>query len=203
MNLIKNLHQEKVSGVTITNNGIKDSKTVIKSLESKGVLLKGITRKITSQEEGFLNFLRPLITAGIPLIRNVLTPLAKNLLLQLGLLVRKLAADVAIQKKSYGSGHLSDLASRTTALIISSEETWDIMKWAESLEESGMLVKRIRETVKNEKNQQRWGFLPMLLGALAAGTLGNELAGRGVTRAREGTIKAGKFLTLPHPLTNF
>ena len=44
MNLIKNLHQEKVSVVTITNNGIKDSNTVIKSLESKGVLLKGITR---------------------------------------------------------------------------------------------------------------------------------------------------------------
>ena len=54
---------------------------------------------------------------------NVLTPLAKNLLLQLGLLVRKLAADVAIQKKIYGSGHLSNLASRTRALIISSEET--------------------------------------------------------------------------------
>ena len=42
-------------------------------------------------------------------MRNVLTPLAKNLLLQLGLLVRKLAADVAIQKKSYGSGHLSEI----------------------------------------------------------------------------------------------
>ena len=32
----------------------------------------------------------------------------------------------------------------------------------------------------------------MLLGALAAGVLGNELAGRGVTRAGEDTIKAGK-----------
>ena len=160
--------------------------TVIKSLESKGVLLKGITRKITSQEEGFLNFLRPLITAVIPLMGNVLTPLAKNLLLQLGLLVRKLAADVAIQKKSYGSGHLSEI------LVKKREETWDIMKRAESLEESGILVKGIRETVKNENNQQKWGFLPMLLGALAAGTLGNELAGRGVTRAGEYTIKAGK-----------
>ena len=43
-----------------------------------------------------------------------------------------------------------------------------------------------------KKNQQKWRFLPMLLGALAAGVLGNELAGRGVTRAGEDTIKAGK-----------
>ena len=66
------------------------------------------------------------------------------------------------------------------------------MKRAESLEESGILVKGIRETVKNEKNQKKWGFLPMLLGALAAGVLGNELAGRGVIRAGEDAIKAGK-----------
>ena len=39
---------------------------VIKSLEKRGILLKGTTTKITSQEEGFLNFLRPLMTAGLP-----------------------------------------------------------------------------------------------------------------------------------------
>ena len=32
---------------------------VIKSLENRGILLKGTTRKITSQEGGFLNILRP------------------------------------------------------------------------------------------------------------------------------------------------
>ena len=35
---------------------------VIKSLENRGILLKGTTRKITIQEGGFLNFLRPLMT---------------------------------------------------------------------------------------------------------------------------------------------
>ena len=34
---------------------------VIKSSENRGILLKRITRKITSQERGFLNFLGPLI----------------------------------------------------------------------------------------------------------------------------------------------
>ena len=65
------------TGITLTNNEIKDIIKVIKSLENRGMLLKRITRKITSQEGGFLNFLRPLMTTGLPLIKNVLTPFAK------------------------------------------------------------------------------------------------------------------------------
>ena len=55
--------------------------TVIKSLENRGILLKGTTRKITSQEGGFLNILRPLKAAGLPLMKKILTPIAKNILL--------------------------------------------------------------------------------------------------------------------------
>ena len=44
------------SGISLTNNEIKDIIKVIKSLENAGILLKGPTRKITSQEGGFLNF---------------------------------------------------------------------------------------------------------------------------------------------------
>ena len=43
---------------------------VLKSLENRGVLLKGTTSKITSQEGRFLNFLRPLMTAGLPYVCN-------------------------------------------------------------------------------------------------------------------------------------
>ena len=71
----------KVDGITLTNNEIKDIMKVITSLENRGILLKGTTRKITSQEGGFLNFLRPLMTAGLPLMKSVLTPLAKSVLL--------------------------------------------------------------------------------------------------------------------------
>ena len=76
----------------------KDNST-IKSLETRGVLLKGTTRKITSQEGGFLNFLRSLITAGLLLMNSVLTPLSKNVLLPFGLSAGMSAADAAIQKK--------------------------------------------------------------------------------------------------------
>ena len=58
---------------------------VIKSLEKRGILLKGTTKKIAGQERGFLNFLRPLMAAGLPLIKNVLTPLAKSTLLRFAL----------------------------------------------------------------------------------------------------------------------
>ena len=58
---------------------------VIKSLEKRGILLKGTTKKIGGQERGFLNFLRSLMAAGLPLIKNVLTPLAKSTLLRFAL----------------------------------------------------------------------------------------------------------------------
>ena len=84
--------------MTLTNNQIKDIIKVIKSLENRGILLKGTTTKTDSQEGGFLNFLSPLMTAGLPLMKNVLTPLAKSVLIPLGLSARMSAADVAIQK---------------------------------------------------------------------------------------------------------
>ena len=52
---------------------------VIKSLEKRGNLLKETTRKSTSQEGGFLNFLKPLIAAGLPLMKNVPMVLAKGI----------------------------------------------------------------------------------------------------------------------------
>ena len=66
------------SAITLTNNEIKDIIKVIKSLENGGILLKGTTTKITSHEGGFLNFLRPVMTAVSPLMKSVLTPLAKS-----------------------------------------------------------------------------------------------------------------------------
>ena len=51
---------------------------VIKALDNRGILLKWTTRKVASQDWGFLNFLRPLMTAGLQLMKNVLNPLVKS-----------------------------------------------------------------------------------------------------------------------------
>ena len=131
------------------------------------------------------------MTAGLPLMKNVLTPLAKNVLLPFGLSAGISAADAAIQKKLYGS--------RTTVLIISNEEMDDIMKIVKSLEESGLLIKGISETNKNEAKEQKGRFLPMLLGTLVASILGNALTGKGVKRVGEGTIRAGENFQY-HPI---
>ena len=46
---------------------------VIEFLENRGILWKGTTRKFTTQEGGFPKFLKPLMTAGLPLMKNVPT----------------------------------------------------------------------------------------------------------------------------------
>ena len=61
--------------------------------------MKGTIRKISSQEGGFLNILRSLMTVGLLFMKNVLTALVKSVLLPLGLTAKVSATDAAIQKK--------------------------------------------------------------------------------------------------------
>ena len=68
----------------------------------------------------------------------------------------------------------------------------DNMKVVKCLEEWGLLIKEISETIKNEAKEQKVRFLQMLLGTLAAITLENALAGQGVIRAGEGANRASQ-----------
>ena len=77
-----------------------------------------------------------------------------------------------------------------TTIIIYNEEMEDIMKIVKSLAESGLLIKGVRETIKNEAKEQKGGFLSILLGTLGASLLGNLLTGKGTIREGEGTIGA-------------
>ena len=116
----------------------------------------------------------------MPLIGNVLKPLAKSVLIPLGLTAAASATDVAIHKKMFGCG--------TTTLIISNEKMNDIMKIIKSLEESGLLIKGVSQLIKNEVKEQQGGFLSMLLGTLGASLLRNLLTGSGIIRAGQGAI---------------
>ena len=52
------------------------------------------------QSGGFLGkFLGPLLKTGLPLIKNVITPLAKSVLISLGLTAAASAADAGTHKK--------------------------------------------------------------------------------------------------------
>ena len=75
------------------------------------------------------------MTAGLPLMKSVLTTLAKNVLLPFGLSAGMSAVDAAIQKKK-------KLWIRTAALIILNEYIKYIMKRVKLLEKSELLEKR-------------------------------------------------------------
>ena len=136
------------------------------------------------QSGGFLSkLLGPLLKSGLPLTKNVIKPLAKSVLIPLGLTAAASAADAGIEKKILGSG--------TTTLIMSNEEMNDILKIVQTLEDSNILLKGVTKTIKNETKEQKRGFLSILLGTLGASLLGNLLSGKGTVRAGEGIIRAG------------
>ena len=99
---------------------------------------------------------------------KVAMPLAKKVLAPLGLTVAMSAIDGSIQKKIHGSG---------VKLIIEQEDMKDIMKIIKALKNSGILLKGVSKTIKNETKEQRRGFLSMLLCTLGASLLGNLLTG--------------------------
>ena len=62
----------------------------------------------------------------------------------------------------------------------------DIIEIVNSLEDSGLLLKGVSETIQNEAKEQKGGFLSMLLGTLGASLLGNILAGKEAIVKRQG-----------------
>ena len=103
----------------------------------------------------------PLFKSGLPLLKSVVKPLG-----MLGLTAAASATDAAINKKILGFGN-------HTTLIISNNDMQDLLKIVQSLEDSGILLNGITETVKNEVKEQKGGFLLMLLGTLDASLLGD------------------------------
>ena len=160
---------------------IKLSKAQIKKLIQSG----GFLGKLLSKLAG------PLMKVAMPLAKNVLAPL--------GLTAAMSAIDGSIQKKIHGSGATKGAGVK---LIIEQEDIKDIMKIIKALENSGILLKGISKTIKNETKEQRGGFLSMLLGTLGASLLGNLLSGgkgsvasrakgEGIMRAGDGIVRAG------------
>ena len=86
-----------------------------------------------------------LLKTGLPLIKNVIKPLAKSVLIPflLTAAAAAAAADTGIHKKILGSGN--------TTRIILNNEMEDIIKIVKSLEDSGLLLlKGLTKTVQNK-----------------------------------------------------
>ena len=76
----------------------------------------------------------------------------------------------------------------------------DNIEIVKSLEDFGLLLEGVSETIQNEAKEQKGRFLSMLLCTLGASLLGNILAGkgaiatsheRGMNRAGERIVRAG------------
>ena len=148
---------------------LKMSRTQISKVIDSGGFSGSLLSKIAS----------PLMKVEVPLANNVLAPL--------GITAAASSVDTGIQKKIHGSG---------TTLIISNEETNDILKIVQALEESNILLKGISKIIKNETKQQKGGFLGMLLGTLGDSLLGNMFTEKGMLRAGYGN-KEGKGILKP------
>ena len=81
------------------------------------------------QSGGFFGgLLSPLLKTGLPLMKNGIKPLAKSVLIYLGLTAAASAGDPGIYNKILGSG--------TTTLLMSNDEIKDIIRIVKSLEDS-------------------------------------------------------------------
>ena len=76
---------------------------------------------------------------------KVAIPLAKNVLVPLGITAAALAIDAGNQKIIHGSGHPS-----STTLIVLNKKVNDIMKIVQALADSNVLLKGVTKTIKNE-----------------------------------------------------
>ena len=105
------------------------------------------------QSGGFLGrLLGPLIKTVLPLIKSVIKPLAKSVLIPFGLTAAALAADAGIHKNILGSWHNhpsnnnnnnNNSNNNKTVLIIPNNELEEIIKIGKSLEDSGLLLKGV------------------------------------------------------------
>ena len=125
----------------LTNTQVSKLRKTFANDSSANIKLSETQLYKIGQTGGFLGrLLGLLLKPGLPLIGNVLKTLAKSVLIPLELTLA--ATDSAIRKKKFGSG--------VTTLIISNEEMNDTMKIVKSLKESGLLIKGVSETIKNE-----------------------------------------------------
>ena len=81
-----------------------------------------------------------LLKTGLPLIGNVLKPSAKSVLIPLVLTAAASTTDLSIHKEIFGSGQ--------TTLIMSNKKMNDVTKIVKSLEESGLLIEEVSQTIR-------------------------------------------------------
>ena len=120
--------RQKAKLRNVFNNNMSTDLKLFRAQISKILQSSGFLGSLLSKLTG------PLMKVAIPLVKDVLAPL--------GITAAASVIDAGIQKKIHGSG--------TTTSIISNEEMNGIMKIAQALEDSNILLKGFTKAIKNE-----------------------------------------------------
>ena len=135
----------------LTNRQVLNFRKCFANHLSADIKLSKIKLSKMIQSGVFLSrLLGPLLKIGLPLIRNAVKTLTKSVLIPLGLTAAASAADAGIRQKILGSGNRHCFRASHTTLIISNDEINNIIKIIKSLEDSGLLLKPVTETVQKE-----------------------------------------------------
>ena len=123
-----------------------------------------------------------LMKAGLPLIKNIIKPLAKSLPVPLRLTAAAPPPDASFLQII--------LVSRTRPLTISNKEKEDIKKIIRYFEEFDLLIHYVSKRIKNETSEEKGGFLGTLLCRLDTSLLVTMLTRKGVIKTGERVIQA-------------
>ena len=135
----------------LTTRQITKLRNAFNNNMSTNLKLSGAQISKIIESGGFLGrLLGPLLKTGLPLIKNVIKPLAKSVLISLGLTAAASAADAGIHKKILGSG--------TATLIISNEEMNDVMRIVQALEDSIFYWKESPKQLKTKQKNKKEDF---------------------------------------------
>ena len=138
-NMIGDIETNFPHKLLLTNRQVSNLRKAFANHLSTDIKLSKTQLSKMIQSGGFLGrLLGPLLKTGLPLIQNVIKPLARSVLIPLGLTAAASATDAGIHKKILGSGHNHP---SSTTLIISNDEMEDVIKIVKCLEDSGLLLK--------------------------------------------------------------
>ena len=117
---------------------------------------------------------------------KVAVPLPKHILAPLVMTAVASTSDAGLQEKKsrFWGNNFHNFKWRNN----------DIMKIAQVLENSNVLLKGVAKTINNETKEQKGGLFGMLSGILGASLLGNLLSGKGMLRAGYGNEKGKGIL---------
>ena len=131
----------------LTNRQVSNLRKAFAKNTSTDIKLSKTQLSKMIQSGGFLGrLLCPLLRTGLPLMKSIIKPLAKSVLVPLELTAAASVADAGIHKKILGFGH-----NNNSTLIISNDEMDDTLKIVKSLEDSGVLVKQFKMKPKNKE----------------------------------------------------